>query len=120
MLTLVGRVLVLAALMCWQGRCTYYSAVVIHIGAEVFNSHLEQGFVTQRVSNYLNLAGAVALPLLAWDIAAGADPRWRRRLRWIVWAVLALTLALLAWMHGRLDALLDAEQWRILDRGTFR
>ena len=61
-----------------------------------------------------------ALPVLAWDVFASRDVRWRRRLRWAVWAVLAVTLALLAWMHGRLDDLLDAEQFRILDRATFR
>ena len=120
MLTLPRRLLVLSALMFWQGGFTFYSAVVIQVGAEVFHSHLDQGFVTQRVSNYLNLAGAAALPLLAWDVLASRDVRWRRRLRWAVWAVLAGTLALLAWMHVRLDALLDAEQFRILDRETFR
>src|SRR5437899_8924195 len=101
MLTLARRLLVLAALMFWQGGFTFYSAVVIQVGAEVFHSHLDQGFVTQRVSNYLNLAGAAALPLLAWDVLASRDVRWRRRLRWAVWAVLAGTLALLAWMHVR-------------------
>ena len=29
----------------------------------------KQGFVTRRVTNYLNVAGAIALPLLAWDAA---------------------------------------------------
>jgi hypothetical protein len=115
------RFLVVAALMFWQGGFTFYGAVVVPIGAEVHESHLKQGFITRQVSNYLNLAGAVALPILAWDLAAaGAVVRWQQRLRWFTWLVAAITLALLVWLHVRLDALLDAQQMTILDHAAYR
>src|SRR4051812_15581022 len=107
MVTLLRRVLVLAALLFWQGGFTFYGAVVVHVGRDVLGSHTPQGFVTRRVTNYLNLAGALALPILAWDAAAAGDRSpARRRLRWAAWAGMAVTLAVLAWMHPRLDALL--------------
>ena len=45
-------------------------AVVVPVGSEVLGSHREQGFVTQSVTNYLNVAGAVAIAVWCWDIAA--------------------------------------------------
>ena len=80
MLTLGRRLLVLAALMFWQGGFTFYAAVVVPVGKEVLGSHFNQGRITRRVTVYLNLAGAVALLPLAWDAAASADraARWRR------------------------------------------
>jgi hypothetical protein len=90
-------------------------------GSDVLGSHLDQGFVTQRVTNYLNLAGAAALAMLGWDFAASSDAvRWRRRLRWALWGVLAVTLIALVVLHLRLDALLDADEHVILDRSAFR
>ena len=116
---LLRRVLVLAALLFWQGGFTFYAAVVVPVGRDVLGSHRAQGFVTRRVTNYLNLAGAAALPLLAWDVAAAADRPGRRRLRWACWAGMAAALAVLAWLHARLDALLDPDAFGILDPGGF-
>ncbi len=58
------RFLVLAAPFFWQGGMTFYGAVVIPIGARVFDSHMKQAVVTREVAVVLNLAGAVAVPLL--------------------------------------------------------
>jgi hypothetical protein len=121
MLQLLRRLTVAATLMFWQGGFTFYGAIVVPTGAEVLGGHLEQGFITQRVTNYLNLAGAAALPILAWDLASSSDTvRWRRRLRWAIWGLLVATLAGQVWLHVRLDLLLDAEQHAILDRAAFR
>jgi hypothetical protein len=115
------RTLVLAALLFWQGGFTFYGAVVVHVGQDVLGSHTLQGFVTRRVTNYLNLAGALALPVLAWDTAATRDgSALRRRLRWAAWGVMALALAVLVWMHPRLDALLDPATFTVLDPAAFR
>ena len=120
MFLLVRRFCVLATMMFWQGGFTFYAAVVVPIGAEVLGGHLEQGFVTQQVSNYLNLAGGVALLVLAWELTTQADPmRWRRRCRWIAWAVMVAALAVLLWLHIRLDTLVDPEQQVILDHDVF-
>jgi hypothetical protein len=118
---LLRRFTVAATLMFWQGGFTFYAAIVVPTGADVLGGHLEQGFVTRRVTNYLNLAGAAALPVLAWDVASSSDVvRWRRRLRWAIWALLVATLAGQVWLHVRLDRLLDAGEHVILDRAAFR
>jgi hypothetical protein len=107
-MVLLRRTLVLAALMFWQGGFTFYAAVVVPIGQQLLHPPLSQGVITRRVTNYLNLAGAIALLPLLWDTAAsGERSTWRRRLRSLTWAGLAATLGLLAWLHVRMDTLLD-------------
>ena len=78
--------LVVAAIMFWQGGLTFYASVVVPIGSDVLGSHADQGMITRRVVVYLHIARAVALALLAWDIAAANDDeRWRRLSRWGLW-----------------------------------
>jgi hypothetical protein len=120
-MTIIRRMLIGAALMFWQGGFTFYASVVIPVGSDILGSHQEQGWITRSVTNYLNIAGAVAVCVWAWDIFATADSaRWRRRLRWLLWGVLVLTLGLLAWLHPQLDGPLDLIAHRILDRPSFR
>jgi hypothetical protein len=120
MFVLLRRFCVLAAMMFWQGGFTFYAAVVVPVGADVLGTHLEQGFITQNVSNYLNLAGGVALLVLAWELATQVDPmRWRWWCRGIAWGMMVATLAVLLWLHIRLDSLVDPEQQIILDRDVF-
>lgn len=118
-LTFWRRFLVLAALMFWQGGFTFYAAVVVPVGQDMFG-HVQQGFVTRRVTNYLNEAGAVALAVLAWDARATPDGARRRRVRWALWLGMAAALAVLAGLHTRLDELLDVEHFQILSRKGFR
>jgi hypothetical protein len=119
-MTMVRRFLLLMAVMFWHGGFTFHGAVVIHVGKEMLGSHLKQGFITGASANYLNLAGAVVLTLWAWDIAGTRDSSKRLWLRWAIWAVLVVTLGLLAWLHLRLDDLLVADSFHILDRSRFR
>jgi hypothetical protein len=117
---LLRRFLVLIALFFWQGGFTFYASVVVPIGQLVFD-HLRQGFVTRQVTLYLNLAGAAALLLLAWDVLAARDRlRWRRWSRLLLWAGMLLALMILHWLHGRLDELLVPKGRIILDEEAFR
>jgi hypothetical protein len=118
MLTLLRRFLVVAALMFWQGGFTFYAAVVVPVGQSVLGSHLEQGLITRQVTRYLNLAGAIALLILAWDAAASRSAH--RRYRWGCWLGMTLSLAGLVWMHTVLNGLIDADAPRILDQSAFR
>jgi len=119
-IVVIRRFLVLAAFLFWQGGFTFYGAVVVPTGKEVLGSHLEQGFITRRVTNYLNLAGAVALVIIAGDIALMRP----RTLGWwlcmMTWAGMAASLAVLIWLHERLEMLLDPHAMRLLDRDLFR
>ncbi len=118
---LLRRCLVMLALMFWQGGFMFYGGVVVPVGSEVLGSDTDQGWITRKVTDYLNVAGAVALTLWGWDIAVARDPApWRKRLRGLVWVFLAAALGVLVWVHGRMDSLLDPEALRILDRPHFR
>src|SRR5947209_19521490 len=85
-MVVVRGFLLLWLLMFWLGGFTFYAAVVVPIGTEVLGSAADQGWITRRVTPWLNVAGAVALAGWAWDIAA--DPsatRLRQYLRWLLW-----------------------------------
>jgi hypothetical protein len=110
------RFLLLAALAFWQGGFTFYATIVVPMGEQVLGSSIDQGFVTQRVANYLNLAGAVVLPLLFWDVAA---MKTKSRLRAASWLAMAVSLGLLAGMHVYLDQFLEAESKNVLDHDRF-
>jgi hypothetical protein len=115
------RFLILVLFMFWQGGFTFYTAVVVPIGTDVLGSALDQGWITRRVTVHLNQASAVALAVLAWDICVEADPvSRRRRLRWLVWALLAAALVALIWIHAQLNALMDPDLSRLLNRSAFR
>lgn len=117
MLTLLRRYLVMAALLFWLGGFTFYATVVVHVGGRVY-SHLDQGFITRHVVDYLHLAAAAALPALAWDLAC--DPsRWRKWLRLALLVILAATLGWLAWQTVQVDQHLDPEQFSLRDRAAF-
>jgi len=120
-LVAVRRFLFIAAVAFWLGGFTFYSAVVIHIGIRMLGSHLRQGLVTQRVTDWLNLAGAIALLIMLWNMAA----IWRARgriLRFLLcstWLVMAAILVELVLLHPLLDRLLDTTQRQILDSEKF-
>ncbi len=117
---LLRRFLTLIALFFWQGGFTFYASVVVPIGQEVFGA-LRQGFLTRQVTVYLNLAGAVALLVLVWDLLAAQDPsKGRRTSRWLLWAVMMLGLMWLIRLHGQLDEHLVAKGYIIRDAEAFR
>lgn len=115
-MAILRRFLLLAALSFWLGGFTFYATVVVPMGEKVLGSSIDQGFITQRVANYLNLAGAVALPLLFWDVAAVEK---KSRLRAVSWLVMAASLVLLAGMHVYLDQFLDVETKNVMDHDRF-
>jgi hypothetical protein len=117
-MTLLRRFLVISALLFWQGGFLFYASVVVPVAQQEL-SHLRQGFVTRRVTNFLNLSGAVALAIVALELAAADRKVCRRVARALVWLGMAATLAVLVWLHIRLDALLDPEGLRVLDRAEF-
>jgi hypothetical protein len=121
MLIVLRRFLAVAALMFWQGGFTFYAAVVVPVGQEVLGSHLEQGFITREVTWYLNVAGAVALAVLAAELqASGASGQLHLRWRWVIWAGMAAVLLTLVIAHPVLNVLIDVDAHAISDRKRFR
>jgi hypothetical protein len=119
--TLLRRFLVLVALMFWQGGFIFYAAVVVPVGQAELGSHLQQGFITRQVTDYLNLSGAVALIILVWDVAASREPsRLRHWSRWAAWMGMAVSLLALVWLHQRLEQLLNLEMRELANPKAFR
>jgi hypothetical protein len=119
-LTLARRYLVLLALMFWQGGFTFYAAVVVPIGQEVIGK-TTQPFITRQVAVWINISGAVALLLMAWDVIAAAhEAPWAHRVRWLTWLGMAAALVVLVWLHPQIDRYMDVEVQEILDRKALR
>lgn len=115
-MTSFRRFLVLVAFAFWQGGFAFYTAVVVPVGTDVLGSSAAQGFITRRVTVWMNVAGAVAIPILLLD-AVATRPMRRTRLCCVV--LLAAGLVALAIIHPRLEALLDAASERVLNRSDF-
>lgn len=114
----IRRMLLLVSLMFWQGGFMFYGGVVVPVGARILGSEREQGFITQSVTNYLNLAGAVCLILFL-------EHLWHERrngvskLEWGLWSFAVVSLVVLAVIHRQMDQIVNAESSSILDPGRF-
>jgi hypothetical protein len=117
----IRRFLVASGLGLWLGGFTFYSAVAIHVGAEVLGDHRPVGFITQQVSNWLNLIGAIVLAIMLWNMAAiwPAASRWRRTGLTVTWLGMAIGMVALVVLHHALDAVLNAESQEIVDDHRF-
>ena len=118
MVWVVRRMILLLSLMFWQGGFMFYGGVVVPIGTSILGSAREQGFITQAVTHYLNLAGLVCLILWLehlWHERRGGVSR----LEWLVWGVLSVTLLGLVLIHAQMDRLLSFEASSVLDRAAF-
>jgi hypothetical protein len=122
-LLVLRRLIWIGAAAFWMGGFSFYGGVVVAIGASVVaGGEGEFGFVTRQVTNWLNLAGGVAL--LIFLISLVID--WRvsqRTIRWVavgLWtAMLAIQLALVV-VHPMMDRLLDPAALSIRKRAHFR
>jgi hypothetical protein len=113
-MVLLRRYLVLIALMFWQGGFTFYVSVVVPVGTAVLGSALRQGFITRRVTEWLNVSAAVALVILALDLLLCQETS--RRTAWArrgLWLFMAACQALLFRLHAVLNGMM-IEQGRIV------
>src|SRR5262249_9658396 len=107
------RFLCLFSITVWVGGFTFYSAVVIPVLHESLGS-LETGYVTQRVTDYLNAAGGVTLAL--WWLAAWVDrsakPDRARHLRLGFLVATTIILLALIGLHDLMDQQLGSGSLR--------
>jgi hypothetical protein len=112
---MVRRFLVLQAFLLWQGGFVVYGGVVVPVGAAVLGSETLQGFITQRVTLWLNGFAALWCVALAWDCLAVRGDALRGRLV----AACAVGVLTLVGLHAAMDAHLDAEAMTVIDRAAF-
>ena len=118
LILVIRRMLLLVSLMFWQGGFMFYGSVVVPVGGRILGSETKQGFITQSVTNYLNLAGAVCL--IVW-----LEHLWHDRqngvskLEWGLWSFAAVSAIGLPGIHVQMDHLLGVESSSVLDPERF-
>ncbi len=117
----VRRFLVVLAVLFWLGGFFFYASIVIPTAHDVLGSHTDVGFITRRVTHWLNVVSLPALAILGWNVVAlwrARQPLPRRALAgtWILMAVLQVVLFAL---HPVMDRLLDAGAHRIIQPARF-
>ncbi|WP_150107649.1 hypothetical protein [Pedosphaera parvula] len=120
-LPLARRYLAILAMALWMGGFTFYSLIVIPTASKVLGGEREVGFVTQQVTNWLNLIGIGALLILLWNTLAE-----RKKAGFLVsyglpatWLVMVLSLIGLFFAHAWIDQLLDTANHKVLSYSHF-
>lgn len=105
----------------WMGGFTFYAEVVIPTATVVLGSERNVGFITQKVTGWINLIGLAAMAVFLWNMIA----EWRVLTpprRWIIGAAFALmvlcSIGLFA-THPLMDSHLDAAEHKIRDYDHF-
>jgi len=113
---------VIAAIAFWLGGFTFYAGVAVPMGVEVLGGHRAIGFVTERVTNWLNVAGVAALTIFAGNTLLS----WRtsgKAVRWTLLITLALMVLIeveLIVLHPMMDRLMVFQPRRdIIDEDKF-
>lgn len=112
--TRLRRFLLFVALTFSFGGFSVYAAVVVPVGSSVLDS-TSQGFVTQKVTHFLNAFSVVTLLLLLWEVLEerrGRGPKANRTLATLFIVLSCCCIALLQ-LHPRLDAMLAPESFSV-------
>jgi hypothetical protein len=88
----IRRFIVIAAIAFWLGGFTFYAGVAIPMGVEVLGTHRRVGFITERVTNWLNVAGVAALTIFLWNMILS----WNARRKIVCYTLLITWLLMVA------------------------
>lgn len=112
--------LVLLLLAFSFGGFTFYAAVVVPIGGDVFDA-TAQGFVTRRVTRVLNVAHLITLAALVWEGVQGRDARSpvANRSFALGLTVMGVCLLVLWFLHPQLDGLLEDPTFSVIEPDRF-
>jgi hypothetical protein len=111
MMARVRRFVLLVAVALWQGGFVFYAGVVVPTGTDL-HGHFGQGLVTQRVTHWLNLFGLLTHVAYFWELRATDE---RRRWKWWLWGASLALLNALAFLHLKMDSLVDATAREVAD-----
>lgn len=116
----VRHTLALATFALWWGGFTFYAIVVIPTAQKILRSHTRVGFITQEVTQWINICAVVALGFLVWELLSAALlTSRRRRWLWTAWLVMVAVQIGLFILHPMLDRLLDFSAREIIDEPRF-
>jgi hypothetical protein len=115
------HVLSVLAWALWMGGFTFFTSVSLRVAHKVLSEAQEFGYVTQVVTDRLNVIGLIASLLLLAQLAAHWQVlvRWRRFLLGFTWLIMAVTLAFLFNLHNAIDAVVNFEQRVVIDPDAF-
>ena len=118
---MLRRFAVICAVALWIGGFTFYSSFAIPAATEQLGSAREAGFITQKVTNSLNVCGVIALGFLFWNVGAvwrAMSTRERHALGWTLGLLTIADITLLL-LHPQLEARLDMATQTILPKRNF-
>jgi hypothetical protein len=118
---LIRRYLTVIILAMWMGGFTFYALIVIPTATKVLASVRMAGFITEQVTNWLNLMGIAAISFFLWNVVAewNRQTRFRRYGLIATWAVMALTQIALFATHPFIDHLLNPRSHTLHDYDRF-
>ncbi len=106
----------------WMGGFTFYTAVTLRVAHKVLDDSRNFGFVTQMVTERLNLIGLVTVCLLALHLFCHGREFSRVKLMVMMTTLLtlAVTLGLQFNLHHQIDLLLDTQARVVRNDAAFR
>lgn len=112
MLRRLGYFLLMGA---WMGGFTFYALIVIPTAGLVLGGEREVGFITQKVTFWLNLIGLACLGFFAWDMLCDWSSLTRPLRRWLAtsWIVMSAMFPGLFMVHRLMDRLLESPGFKI-------
>ena len=115
-----GRAIFLFAYALYWGGLTFYTGFVVRISHDVLNDPMDGGLITQRVTELLQILGALTVAMMFANALAIAQVAKKYAITLLSLAlILAVALVGLYWVHGQLDAIIDIAQSEVTDRDAF-
>lgn len=115
------RISLLIAFATWWGGFTFYASVVVPVGSDILGSSRTQGFITQIVTHWLNIAEGLTIFAMTCDLWVNRNRR-KKNYVFIETGIaigLLICLATLVFLHPKLDELVDFSDETIFDEAKF-
>ena len=103
-MTITRRFVIVLALVFWQGGFMFYGAVTVPVMRARLDAKPDRenrSKITQQVTQWMNLAGTLALLGMMADVVA--SPSGRKRRRWVAWLVMAVPHPALVMLHREMS-----------------
>lgn len=119
-MTLFLRTLLLFLFALFWGGLTFYTGFVVRIMHDVLHDPMDGGLITQRVTNLLQILGAmVAVAMLCNAIVTWRTCRRRSSVLIFLGIVFAGSVLGLFIVHQQLDAAISVDAAEVIDRDQF-